>query len=295
MLGHRELTIDEYLVMLRRHLWIILGIGLIAAAAAYVYSRTLPNEYKSHALVLIQQPKVNQRFVTPVVEEQIDQRLETIKEQIFSSGQLQTLVDQLHIYEKQYPHSSSMARASLLAHALSVTPVQPVGNSPGISGFTVNVTLYDPHLAQTVCDRVTSRFLEANAQWQAEAAQDTTTFLSAQISDAKSALDQQDSRLTAFKLRYLGRLPDDAQTNMDLLASLNSQLEATTESLNRAQQNKIYLESQLTQQLAAWKATRSGNNALTIEEQLAAMRSKLLLLQSRYTNDYTEIHLFSVR
>lgn len=289
MLGHRELTIDEYLAILRRRLWILLSLGAIAAGVAYLYARTLPNEYKSQALVLMQQPKVNQQFVMPVVDEQMDQRLETMKDQIFSPQRLRTLVEQLHLYAQLYPRTSAIARASLLQQALSISPVEPIGNSPGISGFTINVTLYDRYLAQKVCANITSQFLEANATWQAEEAQDTTSFLSAQISEAKRALDQQDSKLTAFKLQYLGRLPDDAQTNMDILASLNSQLEATTEGLNRAQQNKIYLESQLTQQLAAWKATRSGNNALTLEEQLAAMRSKLVLLQARYTNDYPDV------
>lgn len=291
MLGHRELTIDEYLAILRRRLWIILCLAAIGAGVAYLYSRTLPNEYKSRTLVLVQQPKVNQRFVTPVVEEQLNQRLESMREQILSPTGLQPVVREFNLYHEQLPKSSTAGRAGLLKHAISITPVQPVSASPwsGILGFTVTVTLYDPHLAQQVCSRITSMFLQANATWQSEAAQDTTTFLSAQISTAKRELDAQDAKLTAFKLHYLGRLPDDTQTNMDILSTLNSQLEATTESLNRAQQNKVYLESQLSQQLAAWKATRSGSNALTLEEQLAAMRNKLVLLQARYTNNYPDV------
>lgn len=291
MLGHRELTIDEYLAILKRRIWIILCLAAVAAGAVYLYSRTLPNQYKSHTLVLVQQPKVNQRFVTPVVDAQVNQRLETMREQILSPTQLRPVVQEFHLYEKELPRSSPGDRASLLKQAVSVTPVQPVSNSPwaGIPGFTVSVTLYDPHLAQQVCARITSMFIKDNATWQSQAAQDTTSFLSTQISDAKQALDAQDAKLTAFKLRYLGKLPDDAQTNMDILSTLNSQLEAATEALNRAQQNKVYLESQLTQQMAAWKATRSGNNALTLEEQLADMRSKLVALKTKYTDDYPDV------
>lgn len=291
MLGHRELTIDEYMAMLRRRLWIILCLAALVSGGAYLYSRTLPNEYKSHTLVLVQQPKVNQRFVTPVVDAQINQRLESMREQLLTPTPLSAVVEQFHLYETLAPHSSPTERARLLKQAVQVTPVHSVSQSPwsGIQAFTVSVTLYNPHLAQQVCERLTSLLLKENATWQAEAVQDTTDFLSTQISNAKQALDAQDAKLTAFKLRYLGKLPDDAQTNMGILSGLNSQLEAATEALSRAQQNKIYLESQLGQQMAAWKATRSGNNALTLEEQLAEMRSKLVDLQAKYTDNYPDV------
>ena len=279
MLGHRELSIDDYLEILRRRYWILLLTAILGSAGVYLFSRMLPNEYESRTLVLIQQPKVDQKFVTPVVSEQINQRLENMREQILSKTQLQPVAEQFHL---------SVVK---LRKAISVTPVQPIVDSPwaGIPGFTVEVTLNDPRLAQQVCTQITSMFLEQNASWRAQSAQDTTDFLSKQIDDAKHALDEQDAKLTAFKLQYLGKLPDEAQTNMNILASYNSQLEAATESLNRTQQDKVNLESQLSQQLAAWKATRSGSNALTLEEQLADLQNKLVMMQARYTNDYPDV------
>ncbi len=291
MLGHRELTIDDYLEILRRRYWILLLTAILGSVGAYLFSRTLPNEYESHTLVLVQQPKVNQRFVTPIVSEQLNERLEIMREQILSKAQLEPVVEQFHLFEKAMPASSLDSRVRTLRNSVSVTPVQPLVQSPwaGIPGFTVNVVLNDPRLAQQVCSQITSMFLDENARWRAQAAQDTTDFLSKQIDDAKHALDEQDAKLTAFKLRYLGKLPDEAATNMNLLASYSGQLGAIADSINRTQQDKVYLESQLSQQLEAWKATRSGNNLLSLEEQLAGMRNKLLLMQARYTNDYPDV------
>lgn len=291
MLGHRELTIDDYLEILRRRYWILLLTAILGSAGVYLFSKSLPNEYESHTLVLVQPPKVAQKFVAPVVNEQINERLESMREQILSKAELRPVVEQFHLYEKQMPGSSAGARVALLRNAIKVTPVQPIVQSPwaGIPGFTVQVTLYDPRLAQQVCSQITSMFLEQNARWRAQAAQDTTAFLSKQIDDAKHALDEQDARLTAFKLKYLGKLPDEAQTNMNILASYNSRLEAVTEALNRTQQDKVNLESQLSQQLAAWKATRTGSNALTLEEQMANLQNKLVMLQARYTDDYPDV------
>ena len=279
MLGHRELAIDDYVEILRRRYWILLLTAILGSAGVYLFSRTLPNEYESHTLVLVQQPKVDQKFVTPVVNEQINERLESMREETLSTAQLQPVGEQFHLSVPK------------LRKAISVTPVRPMVDSPwaGIPGFTVQVTLNDPGLAQQVCRQITSMFLAQNERWRAQSAEDTTQFLSKQIDDAKHALDEQDAKLTAFKLQYLGKLPDEAQTNINILASYNSQLEAATEALNRTQQDKVNLESQLAQQLAAWKATRSGSNALTLEEQLADLQNKLVMLQARYTNDYPDV------
>jgi len=48
----------------------------------------------------------------------------------------------------------------------------------------------------------------------------------------------------------MGQLPTDVDNNMRMLMSLNTQLDATTQTLARAQQDKTYTESILAQQLA---------------------------------------------
>lgn len=291
MLGHRELTIDDYLAILRRRYWILLLTAILGSVAGFVLAQKLPKRYQSRTLVLVQQPKIAQKFVAPVVNEQINQRLASMTHEILSTAVLGPVVTEFHLYQKQLPHSSLGTRVGRLRKAITVTPVQPVVESrwAGVPGFNVEVTLYDPHVAQQVCSQITSMFLQRNANWRAQAAEDTTNFLTKQIDDAKRALDEKDAELTAFKLRYLGKLPDETQANMNILNSYNSQLGAITDSLNRTQQDKVNLESQLAQQLAAWKATRSGTNQLTLEEQLANLQNKLVMLRARYTNDYPDV------
>src|SRR5437588_3006316 len=70
---------------------------------------------------------------------------------------------------------------------------------------------------------------------------------------------------------------------------LNWQLDANTQSLNRAQQDKSYTESLLAQQLAAWKSTQSATNPQTLEQQLASLQSQLITLQARYTDDHPDV------
>jgi len=74
-----------------------------------------------------------------------------------------------------------------------------------------------------------------------------------------------------------------------MLMSLNSQLDASTQTLGRAQQDKAYTESMLAQQLAAWKASQSSTNPQTLDQELTQLQGQLLQLQARYTDDHPDV------
>ena len=77
--------------------------------------------------------------------------------------------------------------------------------------------------------------------------------------------------------------------NLNLLTNLTSQLDATNQALARAQQDKSFAESMLTQQVAAWQASQSGRDPDTLEQKLAAMQNQLASLELRYTEDYPDV------
>lgn len=72
---------------------------------------------------------------------------------------------------------------------------------------------------------------------------------------------------------------------------MNSQLEANTQALNRAQQDKAFNESLLNEQLANWEASLStpGKNPETLEQQLNALQDQLAMLQARYTAEHPDV------
>ena len=87
----------------------------------------------------------------------------------------------------------------------------------------------------------------------------------------------------------MGQLPGDEDNNLKMLMAMNSQLDANTQTLNRAQQDKAYTESLLAQQLSAWKSSQSSTNPQTLEQQLTHLQSQLLSLQARYTEDHPDV------
>src|SRR5208282_3534559 len=272
----RELTPADYIAMFRRRWVLILTLTLIGPPLAYGVSRMIPSRYKSQTLVLVQPQSVPTSIVPQVDTISVNEQLASMQQQILSRTRLEPIIHQFGLYPTEINKRSMDELVGRLQKTIEVTPVQPMAETEhrDLPGFFVSVTLDDPHTAQGVCTAITSMFIEESIGIQQEHSEQTTEFLTQQLAAAKSDLDAQDAKLAAFKSRYLGSLPDQQQTNQTLLTGLTSQLDAANQSLARAQQDKTFAESMLTQQLAAWQAAQSGHNPDTLEQQLSALQTQ---------------------
>ncbi len=287
----RELTLTDYIAILRRRWVLITVLAVVGAPLAYGVSRLLPNRYKSQTLVLIEQPTVPTDFVKPVITTEINERLASMQEEILSRSRLEPIIHQFGLYSSDVNRVPVEELVARLQKSIQVTPVQPMAEtqSQALPGFHIIVTMDNPRTAQEVCSTVTSMFIEENLRLRQQRSQDTTQFLAQQLVDAKAKLDEQDARLAAFKSHYIGSLPDQEQGNLNVLMGLTSQLDAATQALARAQQDKSFAESMLAQQVAAWQAAQTGTNPETMDRQLTALQTQLANLQARYTDDYPDV------
>jgi len=287
----RELTAADYLAMLRRRWVLIVALAVIGAPLAYGVSRFLPDRYKSQTLVLVERPSVPEKIVQSLDTEDLSQRLSSMQQQILSRSRLEPIISQFGLYSNEVSKVPMEDLVARLQKAIEVNPILPMAETQSrqLPGFYVNVTLGNARTAQQVCTAVTSMFIEENLRLRQANSENTTQFLVNQLAEAKANLDEQDAKLAAFKSHYLGSLPDQEQMNLNLLGNQSSQLDAATQALARAQQDKFLAESMLTQQIAAWQATQTGRSPETLEQQLAAMQTQLATLQSRYTDDYPDV------
>ena len=286
----RQLTPADYLAMLRRR-WILIGVlTLIGGPLAYAVSKTLPSKYTSQTSVLIEQPTVPKDFIRPVVTEDISQRLASMKQQILSRSRLEPIITQFGLYPDEVKNVPMEDLVGRLQKAVDVIPIRAMEEtSTQLPGFNVTVTLENPRMAQSVCTAITSMFIAENLRLRQQHSEDTTEFLAQQLADAKKRLDDQDEKVRAFKSRYLGSLPDQEQTNLNILMGLTSQLDAATQALSRAQQDKSFIQSSLNQALDAWQAAQNGHNPQTLEQQLTFLQTQLAELQNRYTDSYPDV------
>jgi polysaccharide chain length determinant protein (PEP-CTERM system associated) len=291
MVARREFTPEDYIRMAKEHWKLIAGLAILGMFVGFALTAVLPKRYTSQTLVLVDKPAVSSTVVDAMPTDDMDQRLAAMQSQILSRTRLEPIIVQYGLYQNERKHRAMEDLVTKLRSAITVTPIHPMEEtrSNSLPGFTVAVTFDDPQLAQSICSSITSMFLQQNLQLQTQRAEVTSEFLDKQLADAKAALDSQDEKLAAFKSRHIDSLPDQEQTNLNLLMELSSQLDATTQALSRAQQDKTFAESQLTQQLYAWQQSQTGQNPDTLEQQLAQLQTQLSALQAQYTDDYPDV------
>ena len=95
MMENRELTMDDYLAMLRRRMKVILIPALLAPLAGFLVSYAFPSKYTSQSLVLVEGQKVPEGIVQPVVTADLTERIATLQQQVLSQSRLQPMLERL--------------------------------------------------------------------------------------------------------------------------------------------------------------------------------------------------------
>lgn len=293
MMENRELTMDDYFAMLRRRVKVILIPTLLAPLAGFALSYAFSPKYTSESLVLVEEQKVSEIYLKSGVSQDLTQKVATLQQRAMSAENLRPLIESLGI-----AHGANVdgvidgIRANIAINPVVTTalgPVPPGGRKSALPGFNVAFTASNPRRAQEICAGVTNIMIRENLNDTSANARSTADFLGRQVEDAKRNLDQMDAKLADFKKRFVGQLPGSEDKNLQMLMGMNSQLDANTQTLNRAQQDKAYTESMLAQQLAAWKSSQTSTNPQSLQQQLATLQAQLISLQAHYTDDYPDV------
>jgi polysaccharide chain length determinant protein (PEP-CTERM system associated) len=287
MLGHRPLILEDYVAILKRRSWMIAIPAVIIPIIAVAVSYRLTPIYTSQTLVLIEPQAVPDVYVKPVIDNNLDSRLASMKEQILSRSRLEPIIKRFNLGDANMNMDDKVASTR---KDIGINPIHSeVHESGGLPGFFISFAAADPHTAQLVCREITSLFVSENLQAREHSAEGTTQFLKGQLNEAKNTLDSQDAKLAAFQREYMGTLPEEQAPNMNMLNSLNAQLDAATQALARMEQDKSLEEALLAQQSREVPASGQKATPQTQELELLKLQSQEADLATRYTADYPDV------
>jgi polysaccharide chain length determinant protein (PEP-CTERM system associated) len=287
MLGHRELTVQDYATILKRRLWLILACALVFLGAGLLTSYFQFPQYVSQTLVIVEQQKVPENYVKPVVTEDLNLRLSSMKEQILSRSRLEPIIERFNLFAGN--NASMDDRVDATRRAILITPI--VSGASKMPGFYISFRAQNARTAQQVCAEITSLFLTESLHAREQSAEGTTAFLSQQVTDAKRALDEQDAKLAAFQRKYIGKLPGQEQSNLNTLQALTTRLDAATQSLNRMHQDQTFIEAVIAQQSSDLQRS-DPSSAVSVEASEARLKALIAQkkeLEELYTSDHPDV------
>ena len=230
----------------RRRWWILLPFCVIALLSSVVLA-FLPNRFTSSATLLVVQQQVPERYVVPNSNTDVTSALQAMKQEVLSRTQLLRMITDFGLYPKQRKRLAPEQLIELMNDNIDIVPLNenPQKRDKDIDAFKISFTAESGLLAQQVTNNLTSLFINEYLRTGAEQATNTTSFLHQQVEEKGKELQVQEERLRDFKLQHVGELPEQQQGNLGILTGLQAQLTNTTASLDRAQQQRVFLQAQL--------------------------------------------------
>ena len=202
MIPGKKYTPEDIVAIVWRRKWLIV-IPFVARRepGTFVYARTLPDRYRSETLILVVPQRVPEDYVQPRSPTRIEDRLQTIRQQILSRTRLEPIIVDLNLYPRRDGDGpdGGRRRADAPRHHRHRRARRLRSGSSYVSDAPVT--------AMRVTERLASLFIDENLRDRELLAQGTSQFLESQLEDARRRLVEQEKRLEAYRRAHAGELP----------------------------------------------------------------------------------------
>lgn len=270
--------LEMALAIWHRRKWLVLLVILSLLSATVAVVRRLPTIYQSTATVLVGRQQAAGGLVGPSADSGLETKLRTISEQILSRSRLYELITRFDLYQDQRQRMTPDAAVERMRRDIQVQfhgAPQPSGENATI-WLSLSYRGRDPEMVARVTNALAVLFREENARMSKQQTAGTTDFLRAQLEDAKQKLEEQDQRVTQFKARHIGELPEELAANFAALARLNERSRMI-----------MTQREELIKQLGTVPGAGSSGDA--ISTRLAKLRQELADLRTRYTDEHPDV------
>ncbi|MGA8213713.1 MAG: XrtA system polysaccharide chain length determinant [Candidatus Sulfotelmatobacter sp.] len=288
------LTWKDYWQILRRRRWLLILPIILCWAAVWVVCWFLPRVYRSEALILIEQQKVPEHYVVSNVAADLQERVQSMTQQVLSRTRLRHIIGELNLYGADRQRSSPDELVDRMRKDIKIEIVDTPNRPEVLTAFRISYSGSDPHLTQQATNALAAFFVDESLRDREKQSEDTTDFLETQLREARKHLEEQEAKLRDFKGEHLGELPTQLTSNLQILAGLQTRLQDANEHLGRAEQQKVYLNSQLSQYQALSKQIRDGEKGTaaspaSLDDELDHLKRQLADLQAKYTDKHPDV------
>jgi polysaccharide biosynthesis transport protein len=296
-----SLNVSQYWQTTLHRKWWLIGGVFVGWLIVFTVSWIIPAKYESDALILIQRQQLSDKVVTPNVQIDLQQRLDTMTQRVLSRSNLTKTIQKFNLYAKDLKGKTidevvdemrKDVRVELVLpdEAVQGASTRAVGNLKDMTGFTISYKGASPSIAQQVTQELTGLYIRENIDSTTEINKQATDFLQTQLEQAGKDLAEQEAKLRTFKTQYLGQLPEQLQSNLAILTGLQTRLQQANDALNRAQQQELYLQSLASQfQTMSDSGEVPNSAAASIDQRLTTMKAELADLKEKYTDKHPDV------
>ncbi len=320
----KDATLQEYLeIFWWRKWWFFLPVFL-GTAIAIMVSYTLSPQYRSSTLILVEPQKVPSAYVSSTITSSVEDRLNTISQQILSRTNLEKIIREFGLYKPNATKPTGLERvatsirrrvkdilastglyeqqdasawvpARYVERMRNATEITVIGGG-GKNAFTVAYSGTDPETVRRVTNTLASLFIEENLKIRERQAEGTTQFLAGELAIAEGELQRLEQRLKEFKERHKGALPEQLDANLRTLDRFQLQLQTINSTLRTAEEKRLFYAQQLQNDTDTLVPEGSVQPSQTPRgAELEQLRRDLVRLRAQFNDTYPDIVLLKNR
>jgi polysaccharide biosynthesis transport protein len=272
----------------------------IAAAClitAFAIALLLPPSYRSTGTILIEQQEVPADLVRSTVTAYADQRLQVINQRVMTSSNLLDIMRRYSLYPERQGRDTReelvrRMREDIDLKMVRADVIDPRTGAPrqATIAFSVSYDSRSPEAAVKVANELMSLYLSENVQERQRLAGNTNSFLVEESERLSRQIGVTEQKLAEFKLTHADAMPELQTLNRSLLDRTEQELSQSQMRLSTLDQQRVFLESQLSQvKPNSSLTTDGGERVLSPEDRLRIARSRLTSARALYAPDHPDI------
>jgi polysaccharide biosynthesis transport protein len=290
-ISRRTLDLEDYIDVARRHMVWILGPVFAGLVISTVVAFLVQNTYVSKATLQITPKQVSESIVKTTINQELTERIGQMQQEILSRTSLSSIITdpRLDLYKEE---RASQPLEDVIETMRNQDIHITIDSLPGerrASAFQISFQYRDRNKAHDTVQTLITKFQEANLTSQRNQQNMVGNFVKDELSEAKAKLDALNETLTKFKAENAGKLPEQMNMNMAAMASLQQRLSGLNDALNRAQQERVLYEEQLSTLQSQKALNESLDNEVSASQPLLRQNQRLLELNKRIQDIETDL------
>jgi polysaccharide chain length determinant protein (PEP-CTERM system associated) len=290
--GMEYFTLKDYQRLFWRRRWFMVVTALGLALATAIVGYFVPNKYRAQTVILVDPQKVPDRFVASTVTATVADRLSTLRQQILSTTRLSQIADEMNLYADERKSKTHEEIIEIMRKAIEVdiANANPTRPDSTLGAFAIAYSNEDRHLAAKVTNRLASLFIEENIKAREQQVLGTADFLDRELEEARSKLNEKEEQIKQLKQKYVSELPQSQSVHVSALSSLQLDMRSEMEAINRAEQQKLYLQALISESVPVVNLDRNvPPEVIALRNQLVQSQLQMDALLKRYGQQHPDV------
>lgn len=291
MAAEYELTLSDYLSILKRRAWLLIGAFLGILAVSLAVAIGIPPVYQSTGTILVESQQIPVDLVPATINTYADERIEIIRQRVMTRENLLKIIDKYRLFTEQGKSLTVSEKIDEMREltVLSLMNANIKGKGQAAIAFKLSFEHRRPEIANKVANELVTLFLDENIKQRTERATETTEFLTQEADKLKVELERVEGQLAAYKQQHGDALPQHQELRMSMISRTEAELKEVERDYKTAQEELRFLDLELSAAKAGITPRTGASYAAQGPQDLGSLKAEYTRLLSLYKEAHPDV------